>query len=124
MLLATYGTLRLHQGNWAWILQESPHLGTFRVRGFKMYSNGAFPYAVPSTSEDHITVDVFEIGQQEFRQCDGLEGYPHHYNRKLVHIEELGRDAWIYFSERDVSHCLPVPSGDWLERPKAESFSL
>ena len=45
MRVATYGTLRLGCGNWRNYLQHCEHVGTYRIPGFVMYSNGFFPYA-------------------------------------------------------------------------------
>jgi len=115
MFVATYGTLRVGEGNWQWALRDkSDHVGTFIVRGFCMYSNGSFPYALTESGE--IIVDLFEIDDAVLGVLDHLEGFPQHYQRKLIQVNDI--EAWIYYTDRvEVKRiCQKITSGDWLKR--------
>ena len=110
--VAVYGTLRVGEGNWAHFLQESKHMGTHRISGFTMVTNQCFPYVFKGDGE--ITVDMFEVSDDTFTSLDRLEGYPLHYDRIQIRIDEY--TAWIYTNERAANRGLaPVPSGDWID---------
>ena len=98
--LATYGTLREGYVNWIRVLQRMPSLGTFRVKGYHLYTNGTFPYAIPTRTDDSIVVDLFIISDTLFKRCDQLEGYPHGYNRRQVQLVGSDITPWMYFIER------------------------
>ena len=119
--LATYGTLRKGQGNWFRFLSCLEPLGTFRVKGYQLYSNGAFPYAVPTRTADSIVVDVFKITEIQFLNCDYLEGYPHHYDRRRVRPINCELSPWMYYKTRKslgerLSSLRLIPTGDWMDR--------
>ena len=113
MKIAVYGTLRRGEGNWSYFLKgRSAYLKTAVISGFRMVTNGAYPYAIEF--EGNITVDLFEIDEDTLERLDYLEGYPSHYNRKLI---DVGDDqAWIYYTENKefLKRYAEVPSGDWL----------
>lgn len=109
-LLATYGTLRLGQGNWRAFLAHADHLGTVTIPDMALFDAGPFPYAAREAG-GRIVADVFRISPEDLDRCDGLEGYPRHYDRTLVKTP-FG-SAWLYFAQRTPN--LPrVPGGDWL----------
>ena len=122
MRVATYGTLRKGQGNWSHYLHDSEHLGTFRINGYDMYTNGAFPYVV--AGEGEITVDVFVIDERTLSLLDQLEGYPRHYDRIQVEID--GESTWIYVigNKGYLRGCREVEGGDWLEDRHRSWFSI
>ena len=93
ILVAVYGTLKRGHGNYKRLLTEAEFLGEERINGWDMYHLGGFPAIVEGDGE--ITVETFKVNQEEFKRLDGLEGYPHFYDRKL--IETSQGDAWIYF---------------------------
>lgn len=119
MYLATYGTLRVNQPNWMGSLSQCPHIGTFRLEGFQLYTSGFIPYAFEE--EGSIVVDVFDIDEEELQRCDMLEGYPNHYNRKLVRISDEVV-AWIYYivNSSEKRACRRVADGDWVEDSAAD----
>lgn len=126
IFLATYGTLRYGLHNWNLYLREACYLKTTKISGFELYHNGSFPYAVEQDfkgrSQDtyslpQIVVDLFQIDALMLENCDRLEEYPQHYNRKKVRVgSEM---AWIYFVT-DTFFLKPqlqgpIPSGDWKD---------
>jgi gamma-glutamylcyclotransferase (GGCT)/AIG2-like uncharacterized protein YtfP len=111
-LIFTYGTLRHGEGNWHRLLNKAP-ISTEVLKGFDMYTHGAFPYAVRGSGT--IVAELYEVDDKTFARLDHLEGYPVHYDRMLVKTED-GREAWIYFSQREsVKDLHPIKSGDWME---------
>lgn len=125
--VAVYGTLRNGYGN-HWLWADDPQCtarpGTHRVAGFAMYSawNGGFPYAVPDP-EFSIVAELIDVTPECMERLDRLEGYPHHYDRKVVvaTTEDGGTiEAWMYFAPAQrakeiAMDCPIVPSGDWAD---------
>jgi gamma-glutamylcyclotransferase (GGCT)/AIG2-like uncharacterized protein YtfP len=121
MRVATYGTLRYGEGNWSHLLRHCEYVGEFRVSGFEMYSNGAYPYAAEGDGE--ITVDVFEIDDETLARLDMLEGYPVHYDRKEIVVDD--ELTWIYVGAREwVSNLPKVAGGDWKADRKRAMLSV
>lgn len=123
--VAVYGTLRVGEGNWYHLLKDtSKHIGTFRIDGFKMVSNGCFPYVFQG--EGAVTVDVFEVDNTTMSRLDRLEGYPVHYDR--IEIDVDGKVAWIYVANLEkpyIKGLEAVPSGDWMDyRPEHRASHL
>lgn len=116
--LAVYGTLRKGHGNHRCI-EGAEFLGKFIVKHHMMWSNGAFPYICYAPCK-HVVVEVFEVNDAQFKRCDGLEGYPTHYQRKLIPFFLDVKDpdpiglAWIYYvTEEPDRNADIIPSGDW-----------
>ncbi len=128
--VAVYGTLRNGYGN-HWLWADDPQCtarpGTHRVAGFAMYSawNGGFPYAVPDP-ESSIVAELIDVTPECMERLDRLEGYPHHYDRKVVTATaEDGStiEAWMYFATpsraREIAaECPLVVSGDWADKAR------
>lgn len=114
--VSVYGTLRNGEGCFS-LLKNAVSLGTYRLDGFVMYSNGGFPYAVEGDGQ--ITVEVYDVDERTLRRLDMLEGYPNHYNRKEVDVD--GHTAWIYCVKAGhirLDLLDRIPDGDWVERKK------
>lgn len=78
---------------------------------FTMIDLGLYP-AVVIGGNTAIKGEVFEIDSIE--AVDRLEGYPRHYDRKLV--DTPFGSAWMYFQHRSISskdNYDTVPSGEW-----------
>jgi len=75
-----------------------------------MFSNGSFPYVMKG--DGNITIEVYEITRETFDRIDELEGYPLHYDRKIV--ETRHGKSWLYFVEEIPAGCFHLPGGDWL----------
>ena len=78
-----------------------------------MYDLGAFPAIVDG--EGFIQGEMYKVSIEAFKGLDRLEGYPHHYNRKLVK-STTGEEAWIYFYKTAPYGRKKVESGIW-EQP-------
>ncbi|MBP7562697.1 MAG: gamma-glutamylcyclotransferase, partial [Candidatus Cloacimonetes bacterium] len=109
------GTLRKGQNN-HYLLNKARFVKESRVEGFQMYSRGFFPFLYEG--EGSIVAELYEINQNIFISLDLLEGYPHHYQRKIVSDVD-GEQAWIYYyenriNERYMSNGSYIESGDWL----------
>lgn len=120
--IAVYGSLRKGFGNHSYYLEgNSNYLGTDVLEGWVMYNLGAFPAIAEDKSGENktIVVEVYEVSDQVLKALDGLEGYPHFYNRKEVG-SHFG-DAWIYFFNFPRENAVVVECGDWKEY-KSGSF--
>lgn len=111
MYVAVYGTLRAGESNHS-RLGGAKRLGdTFRLPGFRLYGvNFSFPYATPAEGES-IVVELYEINDEILQELDWLEGYPSHYNRKVVNVGDV--DAYVYFTNEVPDCLLPFSTGDW-----------
>lgn len=110
-LVAVYGSLRKGKGNHV-ILGDSTYLGTERIKGFDMFSLGAYPYVMPE-SDNSIVVEVYEVDSDSTgKSLDRLEGYPSYYDRKL--IQTTHGEAWIYFINEYIDGTPFVDGGDWI----------
>lgn len=101
-----YGTLKRGKSNHS-ILQNADFLVTTETRDGYCLGNVGFPYAFPSgvTPDEYknllfpVRGEVFKIADQDtFQALDWLEGYPWHYNRKIVEVA-AGMKAWMYRQE-------------------------
>lgn len=127
---AVYGTLRPGEANadlWAGLADS---VGTATVSGFRLVTNGGFPYALPADRHDSIVVDVLApldpaAAHILGRRLDRLEGVPYHYRRHTVAVAIDGPpfDVVLYVPTHpsDYADLPPVPGGDWVNRPPRRS---
>lgn len=127
-----YGTLRPGHGNarlWHGLARAEGD-GVATVSGYRLVSNGYFPYAVPTSGYAIVGTLVFpaaEHADEVKDRLDMLEGYPDHYDRRLVLVRSGGRRdlAIMYVPGRlTLEHAASLPtveSGDWNARnPRSE----
>ena len=128
-LVAVYGTLRRGQGNHCILSRTTaPLLVTERTQEhFNMFTNwshgGGYPFIVPvktSNSSKNVVIEVYEVDEYTLERLDQLEGYPHHYDRKLTPTS-VG-EAWIYFQSKamlkargDTRKSVRIFHGDWID---------
>lgn len=112
--ILVYGTLRKGEGNHS-LLRDSKLLETVRVPGYRMYSNGGFPYSVPVDDESCvITGEIYHVNDAVLEDLDGLEGVKYgHYDRVGVKGYE---DVELYVPHDidRVLHLQVVKDGDWM----------
>ena len=111
MLIFAYGTLKTGFANYH--VMESAHgvlKGKSMASGYGCVNTPWFPYAVKKQN-GAIRGEVFEIGGDALKVIDSLEGYPELYVRELTKTS-FG-DAWIYYSEKDLSH--DIAEYGWTE---------
>ena len=120
-----YGSLKKGSYNNS-ILGDSELLETTRtVSGFCLGDVG-FPYAFPSdvTPEKYkkllypVWGEVYDIDNEyTFYSLDCLEGYPSHYNRRLINLQS-GIRTWMYVQEdwSNAARCdaCKLKEGAWL----------
>lgn len=127
--IAVYGTLRPGFGNdRLWRERATASEGTGTVPGYRLVSNGGFPYAIPAEPDQAAVVSLVWPNADEYDRVlasmDRLEGVPHHYTREEVLVllsDGSGMVAWMYVPA-DPEHyegLRPVPGNDWAQ---AERF--
>jgi gamma-glutamylcyclotransferase (GGCT)/AIG2-like uncharacterized protein YtfP len=96
-----YGTLKRKRSNHG-LMSGSTFKSYGKVRDMLMTATDGFPYAYDN-KPGIIFGEVYEMNSvEQFSSLDGLEGYPTHYNRKIVTVGEVNAarevsEAWIYF---------------------------
>lgn len=109
--VAVYGSLRKNMGNHGFLV-NGELLSVEEVKGFRMYSLGAFPAIVYNGGQNLVTVEVYEVDDDTFRSLDMLEGYPSLYDR--AEVETSQGMVWVYYQHEPPSTTI-VASGDWVE---------
>lgn len=122
-----YGTLRPNQGNDRLWKDEGYAIadGYAWVEGFRLVTQGFYPYAIPDASES-ITGALIapdpDCYDGVMARLDRLEGVPMHYKRVLVPVmfvgydwQDLRTEAWLYVpaDPTDYAHLDPVRENDW-----------
>lgn len=120
-----YGTLRRNGTNHARLAHMTEYADTFRIYGYEMFTNGAFPYAVPSTKKGaSIVVEMYVpregYERQAMQSLDSLEGFVapnfsgNHYDRVAIPVPAAPEVlAWMYVGANPAGRCHVIPSGDW-----------
>lgn len=106
---AFYGTLRPGMELHVVYRNGMTHLGQALLKGYRLYSLGDYPYAVPSSSGS-IVVDLYRLESK--RACDIHEmeieaGY--YYDEIIIDGLAFG----IYLFDRAGPHDPEIRSGDW-----------
>lgn len=119
---AVYGTLRSGQHNadlWDGLAKS---VRTDTLDGYRLVTNGGFPYALPAKGE-RIVIEIIrpidDLKAQRLLRMnlDRLEGYPSFYDRYVV-TSASGTDCWMYVPADDhdrLSRLTAVTDNDWLE---------
>lgn len=131
-LIAAYGTLRVGQGNWRYILKDrSTLLGTYKTEPkFTMYGrNSGFPVVVdrpfnentPATTE--IEYDLFAVYDKDvLESVDSLEGchYPPNDVRNRFYdctfIKTPHGEAKMYVMHQHRDNGNIIKNGNWIKR--------
>ena len=112
-----YGSLKKGFGNHP-LLDGAEFLGNGVIKGFDMYSLGAFPAIVPS-EKGIIHGELYDVSPDIFQNLDWLEGYPDFYDRKPVSVHVTGTthhdvdDVWVYFHHEPYPEAMFVGDGNW-----------
>lgn len=98
-----YGTLKSGYGNNR-LIEHANKLGEHTVEAgrYCLVDLGPFPAVMPvdeisGLAPTKVTGEVWEVDDQTFERVDGLEGYPHFYNREK--IQTPFGEAWMYFMQ-------------------------
>ena len=129
---AVYGTLRSGEANARLWRGLGVSIGLGQVDGYRLVTNGGFPYALPSEG-DSIVIEMIAphdaiAGEVMRERLDHLEGYPTFYDRLVVPVgleEPAAGIAWMYVPASDhqrLGRLAPVPGNDWSMRYEEEAF--
>jgi len=110
-----YGSLRKGKHNHSYFLKDAALLGQGKVKGFSMFSLGAFPFITPS-EDDAIVAEAYEVDDAGLSSLDRLEGYPSFYNRMEVGMEDSELRGWIYYMDKPKTSSPYVEGGDWMKQ--------
>ena len=83
---------------------------TKTVDKFTMYDLGSFPAISFDENGKQVKGELYAVDDATFNLIDILEGYPDHYNRIEVNLENTDVRAWIYFYENPEDHLAVVES--------------
>jgi|TARA_R110000796_G_scaffold34290_4_gene88712 gamma-glutamylcyclotransferase (GGCT)/AIG2-like uncharacterized protein YtfP len=120
-----YGTLKEGYGNNR-LLLTSELLGATETEGKFVLGNVGFPYAFPpdAVPEQYekllfpVKGEMYKVDNvKTFVNLDILEGYPSHYQRRIISFEN-GLDAWMYvqpdwYNARYCDACTLSDEGVW-----------
>jgi gamma-glutamylcyclotransferase (GGCT)/AIG2-like uncharacterized protein YtfP len=117
--VAVYGTLKFGFHNWNYFLKGKlpKYFGITTLKGL-LYDVG-FPYFVPEDFVEQmelkklvkpIQVEVYEVDRETFEELDYLEGYPHHYDRKVIKIQTFK----VIFNKNDLKVIRGNPINAWI----------
>ena len=107
-----YGTLRLGHGN-NFFMYGQEYLGTYKTKSDEyLLCIQGLPYVVPLTDrvrsmrldadeyKTQITGDLYRVSRRTLDDLDMLEGHPHFYTRRSIHLEKKRGEtplvAWMY----------------------------
>jgi gamma-glutamylcyclotransferase (GGCT)/AIG2-like uncharacterized protein YtfP len=108
---AFYGSLRRGMDNYDVYKDDLLYLYSTRLKGYKLYSRGQYPFAVKTGGKDAIVVEVFEIRNpptaESIHRMELEEGY--------YRTEEMINNCrtTIYLFETGANYP-EVPGGDWV----------
>lgn len=121
-----YGTLKTGRGNNS-LLRAATFIGTAKTKEKFALADCGCPYAFPEdvVSEKYRADLCHPVIGEVFRMndvvtacdLDTLEGYPWHYNRRVIEVELLNKSvypAWIYTNE-DFTHAAHYEAASFRE---------
>lgn len=106
---AFYGTLRPGMELHRMYQPGMIHLGQALLEGYRLFSLGAYPYAVPS-SAGHIVVDLYRLKPDCARDIHAMETEAGYYYDEIF-IDGLA--FGIYLFDRPGRGDPEIRSGDW-----------
>ena len=115
-----YGSLKKGHGNHR-LLEGAKSLGRCFIEGrYRMLSLGGFPGLVQSDKLESMKIvgEVYQIGEDQLRSLDFLEGHPKFYERQKV--QTPWKNAWCYFLPESYLEGYPPVGNIW--RPTEEEL--
>ncbi|MEI9920278.1 MAG: gamma-glutamylcyclotransferase family protein [Bacteroidota bacterium] len=111
-VFAFYGSLRRGMENHSLHDNHLKYLFSARLRGYRLYSMGEFPFAVKSSSlSDSIVVEVFNIIDRSTREMIHKLEMDEGYYLELVKIDEVEAGIYLY---KEPGNYRYVEDGDWV----------
>ena len=111
-IVFVYGTMKRGFPNHR-LLADARYLGpASTVERYALYVD-MFPGVYPRDAVSPIHGELFEVGPQDLRRLDALEGHPTLSRRELVSVvgKDGKREAWIYFYPTKEGRL--IPSGEF-----------
>lgn len=116
-----YGSLREGHYNHAHFLRDVPVVARGSLKGFDLYSLGAYPMIVPG--DGTVVGEVFDVDSRTFAMIDRMElGAGYRREQAAVDTPEGLIQATVYVYDR-AARGAKVPSGDWNEVMNPENPS-
>jgi gamma-glutamylcyclotransferase (GGCT)/AIG2-like uncharacterized protein YtfP len=108
MLLFVYGTLKSGFGANDLLQPAKLVAQEVALRGFNMYSNGAYPMVVESPyPKDTVYGEIWEIHEDALRRLDSYEGHPHLFVRGWLSSDQIefssDHGVMMYYYNRPTS---------------------
>ena len=111
---AFYGTLRRGGENFPVFQEHLVYKGTVWLPGFKLFSLGAYPYAIlTGDAWDKIKVDLFKI--DDFKTIESIHKMEIEVGYQLYTVEFSKENFGIYLFDKMEEKKPAILSGDWME---------
>lgn len=95
MIIGVYGTLKNgHRAHY--LLGEDAQLVSegYHEIPYIMMDAGSFPALIPSEKNHKIHLEIYRIKEENIKEIDHYEGYPHLFNKEKINIDN--NEVWIY----------------------------
>jgi len=119
--IIAYGTLMTGEGNHRFC-QNAVRIEPCTVTGTLYDMKCGYPVFTP-TGNQIVHAELIEIPEKDWKAIDGLEGYPHYYNRMLITAtlpNGSTEEGWIYFMKEIPARARiiarVIESGNWKKR--------
>lgn len=110
-----YGTLLRGESNHHW-LRRAEFLGRWCTPPrYRLHDLGPYPVLCGGGTQ-RIHGELYRVDAWTMAGLDRLEGYPDHYDRKLIPTPR--GPAWIYFRSEPPPGARPIPGGSWKKERK------
>ena len=110
MKVFVYGTLK--SGHGAEDLMWPGHvLYSKEVSGYRLYTNGGYPMAVPGQRSDRIVGELWEVPRDNLERLDSYEGHPYLFKREVVMDGEDEFYMYVYQSDPEQQGYTRLPDG-------------
>lgn len=111
-----YGSLRKPMHNYMRFLNRYGivsifHEKTICIPGYDLYDLGPYPAAIPNSKGSLMTVDLFSISDQVYKEICYMELDAGYYE-DIINIDNKMYNIFLYKGEID--RCKIIDSGDWI----------
>lgn len=108
---AFYGSLRRGMENYSAYEDELEYLFSARLKGYRLHSLGEYPFAVRTSDDDAITVEVFQTTSESAASGIHQLEIDAGYECEEISIDGLKVKIYLY---RDHGNYREVDGGDWV----------
>lgn len=98
-----YGTLKENFYNNSWLLDAKKlHSAETSLKWAMIGKDMAYPYMIEESDEGYfVKGELWEADKEIIESLDHLEGYPHHYTKKIIDVHDEAFNfskAWVYYA--------------------------